>query len=268
MMSVGFAKYLQFAFSVRPGIRNTETGAEQTTGEEPNSGDLPLSCESSQEMNMGTKILQRMLAIVVLVGIICGACVICKKAVKQSVPTTHTAQNKLAAVEASHAVALKQSDDQEKQEVEKLLTSGRDGEPQVKYPAIEVLVAGEWVDQSTHFVDYYRQDLIPAVEEQIKQSTDALEIERLQIRRDKMLRLSGSPSAGLAEALNRVSNPNATQRLLAVAVLKDIALNSACPASGGVNIAAQALSEHKSDWDARVAADVSQALIEFNSGCQ
>jgi hypothetical protein len=219
-------------------------------------------------MNMGTKIIRRVLAMAVVLGITCVACVICQRTLKQSTPTTHTAQKKQITGKALHGIISKQSDDQEKQEVEKLLTSGRDGEPQVKYPAIEVLVAGEWVDQSTRFVEYYKQVLIPEVEQQLNESTNALEIERLVLRRGKMLRLSGSPSAGLADAQFLLQNPNATQRLLAVAVLRDIALNSPCPQSGGINLAAQSLSEHKSDWDARVAADVLAALNEFNSRCR
>jgi hypothetical protein len=218
-------------------------------------------------MNMSTKIFPWVLAIGALFTVLCVAFAVFKS-VSQSAPTTNTTQKKLATGKALHGVTTKQSDDQEKQEVEKLLTSGRDGEPQVKYPAIEVLVAGQWIDQSARFVEYYKQVLIPEVEEQIKESTDALEIERLGIRRDKMLRLIGSPSAGLADAQFLMQNPNATQRLLAVAVLRDIALNSPCPASGGINVAAQSLSEHKSDWDARVAADVLAALSEFNSRCR
>src|ERR1700733_574652 len=109
-------------------------------------------------MNMSTKIFPWVLAIGALFTVLCVAFAVFKS-VSQSAPTTNTTQKKLATGKALHGVTTKQSDDQEKQEVEKLLTSGRDGEPQVKYPAIEVLVAGQWIDQSARFVEYYKQVL-------------------------------------------------------------------------------------------------------------
>lgn len=148
-----------------------------------------------------------------------------------------------------------------------LLTSGRAGEPQVVWPAVYALSSSlNYSEQSTRFGDYYRHTVLPQLDQQIKSliASNARPYDLLvvQLERDKVLRLTDYPAAGLWDAQWRAGSVINRDRLLAVAVLRDIGL-----ATGG-NQATIPLMSLGVDWDPRVNEDANAALKEISSRWQ
>ncbi|GEM_PF-3467581 len=143
-----------------------------------------------------------------------------------------------------------------------LMTSGRAGQPQVVYPAVYALASGDYVDESESFSAYYLNTVLPQVDRQIHDlintQAPADDLLVVQLERDKLLRLTGSPMAGLFDAEWRASSPIVEQRLLAVAVFRDIALLS------GNRQAVIDLNIMARDWSSAVSEDARLALRDVS----
>jgi hypothetical protein len=156
--------------------------------------------------------------------------------------------------------------------LERLLTSNNwSGEPQVSYPVVyELNKGGQYEDKTSNHSAYYQNVLIPQLTQFIQNRTangaKPDELELLQMRLDKMQRLTGSAFAGLLDADWKSGIPVARTQLLAIAVLRDIALETCGP-----NLATQDLFKlatgRVTPADGRVSFDAQRAMQDLRLVC-